>query len=262
MKRFFSIFLLLLFLSSCSTVMLTGRRQLNLLGDSEITSMSFAQYQQFMEKTPIATGRRNVIMVQKVGQRLANAVEKYMNANGLESQLKGFKWEFNLVKGSQANAFCMPGGKVAVYEGILPYTKTETGLAVVLGHEIAHAIARHANERLSQQMLIEYGANLTNVLLMDKSTAVQQSVGMLYGVGAKVGVALPNSRKQELEADRLGLIFMAMAGYNPREAIPFWERMNKQGGDNSDFLSTHPSGSKRIAQIQEYLPEALRYYRK
>lgn len=262
MKRFFPTFLLLMLLSGCSSVMLTGRKQLNLVSDSEITAMSFAQYKTFMHSTPIASSKSQAMMVKKVGQRVASAVEKYMRSKGMESQLKGFEWEFNLVKGNQANAFCMPGGKVAVYEGILPYTKTEAGLAVVLGHEIAHAIARHASERLSQQMLIEYGANLTGVLLMDKSLAVKQSVGALYGIGAKVGVALPNSRKQELEADRLGLIFMAMAGYNPKEAIPFWQRMSQGGGDSSDFLSTHPSGSKRIAQIQKYLPEALRYYRK
>ncbi len=261
MRKIVIIGVLVLSLVGCSSVLLTGRKQLNLVPDSEIQAMSLTQYQSFLNSSDVVTSGSNAFLVKKVGRKIAQAVESYMKMNGQSQAVKNYKWEFNLVKGQQANAFCMPGGKVAVFEGILPYTQDETGLAVVLGHEIAHAVAKHSNERLSQQMLMQYGANITSLLLTKKSAITQQTIGTLYGIGAKVGVALPNSRKQELEADRLGLIFMAMAGYNPREAVNFWKRMSANGGSQSDFLSTHPNDGKRIANITKRLPEALKYYK-
>jgi predicted Zn-dependent protease len=168
-----------------------------------------------------------------------------------------------LVKDTAVNAFCMPGGKVVVFDGILPITKNEIGLAVVLGHEIAHAVAKHSNERMSQQMIVQYGSALTNMLISDKPAATQSTINLIYGLGAQYGYMLPYSRKHELEADRLGLIFLAMAGYDPNEALTFWERMaaNSQGAP-LEFMSTHPSDATRIAQIKQYLPEALTYYKK
>ncbi len=261
MKKIVIISALLFALMGCSSVMLTGRKQLNIVSDSEIQAMSLTQYKTFLNSSKVVSTGQNAILVKKVGAKIARAVEKYMAMNGYSAQIKNYKWEFNLIRDKQANAFCMPGGKVAVFEGILPYTQDETGMAVVLGHEIAHAVARHSNERLSQQMLLQMGGNLAGVLLSKKSRATQQAVGTLYGVGTKVGVALPNSRKQELEADRLGLIFMAMAGYNPRKASAFWQRMSAKGGNQSDFLSTHPNDGKRIKNINANLKEALKYYK-
>ncbi|PIF01747.1 MAG: peptidase M48 [Paludibacter sp.] len=259
MRKIVIIGVLISLLVGCSSVLLTGRKQLNLVSDSEIQAMSLTQYQSFLNSSDVVISGTNTVLVKKVGRKIAQAVEHYMKLNGQSQEVKNYHWEFNLVKGQQANAFCMPGGKVAVFEGILPYTQDETGLAVVLGHEVAHAIAKHSNERLSQQMLMQYGADLTDLLLTQKSTITRQTIATLYGIGAKVGIALPNSRKQELEADRLGLIFMAMAGYNPQKAIDFWQRMSAKGGSQSDFLSTHPSDSRRIAHIQKRLPEALKY---
>jgi predicted Zn-dependent protease len=197
-----------------------------------------------------------------VGVKIAAAVEQYLKNNGLGADTANYNWEYNLVKDTVQNAFCMPGGKIVVYEGILPITKDETGLAVVLGHEIAHAVAKHSNERLSQQMVASFGSELTNMLLNNKSATTKQTINILYGIGAQVGVMLPYSRKHELEADRLGLIFMAMAGYNPTEAIGFWERMaaNSQGA-SLEVLSTHPSDANRIAQIKAILPEAMKFYK-
>ncbi len=263
MKKIVPLLLLTVFIAACSSVMLTGRKQLNLVSDTELNQMSYVQYKKFIDTAPLSVDKNNTAMVKRVGSRVSAAVESYMKAHGYEKDIQNFAWEYNLVKDKQINAFCMPGGKVVVYDGILPVTQTETGLAVVLGHEIAHAVARHSSERLSQQMAIQYGGALTGVLTSGRSQAVQQTIGVLYGLGTQVGVLLPYSRTQELEADQLGLIFMAMAGYDPNQAIPFWQRMsaNSGKGDSSDFLSTHPSDSKRISKIQQNLPEALKYYR-
>ncbi len=202
-------------------------------------------------------------MVVRVGKKIAAATEAYLKQNGLESEIKNFSWEFNLVKDTAVNAFCMPGGKVVFYEGILPMTKTEAGMAVVMGHEIAHAVAKHSNERMSQQMIAQYGASITDVLLSNKSVATRQTINVLYGLGAQMGVILPYSRKHEYEADRLGLIFMAMAGYDPNEAVAFWERMSANGsGSTLEFMSTHPTDENRIANMKKVLPEALGYYKK
>ena len=265
MKNIFlySIAILFLALSSCSSVPLTGRKQVLLVSDQEVLTLSLQEYGEFMKTAPKSTDKANTALVNKVGRNIANAVETYLKANGMESMLSEYAWEFNLVKSPEVNAFCMPGGKIVVYEGILPITKDETGLAVVLGHEVAHAVAKHANERMSQQMLQQYGGAALGVALSGTSSTVQTVANSVYGLGAEYGVMLPYSRKQELEADKLGLIFMAMAGYNPQEAEGFWTRMsNKSGGASvAEFQSTHPSDETRIKKIREALPEAMKYYK-
>ncbi|MFV0471584.1 MAG: M48 family metallopeptidase [Paludibacteraceae bacterium] len=264
MKKIIALFFIAVFVAACSSVMLTGRKQLNLVSDSELNQMSFTEYKQLIDSVPLSTDKTNTAMVKRVGARIAAAVESYMKASGYENQIQNFAWEYNLLKANQVNAFCMPGGKVAVYDGILPVTKTETGLAVVMGHEIAHAIGRHSSERLSQTMIAQYGAAFLGAAVAGKSTAVQQGLGALYGIGSQLAI-LKYSRSQESEADHLGLIFMAMAGYNPSEAIPFWQRMAALSESSSkpiEFLSTHPDDARRISDIQKQLPEALQYYKK
>jgi predicted Zn-dependent protease len=202
-------------------------------------------------------------MVKRVGSKIKAAVESYFSQNNLAGELAGYKWEFTLIEDSQVNAFCMPGGKVVVYTGILPVTKTETCLAVVLGHEIAHAVARHGDERMSQEMLSQMGSTALEQALSKKSSETKALWMSAFGIGSQIGVLLPYSRLHESEADRLGLIFMAMAGYDPNEAIPFWQRMAASAkGKTAEFLSTHPSDATRISDIKKELPEALKYYRK
>jgi len=262
MKKSIVFFLLIVLLTSCSKVLITGRKQLLLIPDSEILAMSSESYRQYLDSTPLSTDKMNTALVKKVGKNISIAVENYLRANGLASEITNFSWEFNLVKDPSKNAFCMPGGKVVVYEGILPVTKTEAGLAVVMGHEIAHAVAKHSSERLSQEMLAQFGAQLTDLLITNKSEVTKVGINALYGLGVQVGVILPYSRKQEYEADRLGLIFLAMAGYDPNEAISFWERMSAESTNTIEFLSTHPSDAKRLVKMKEYLPEAMKYYKK
>ena len=255
--------LVTLALASCSTVLLTGRKQLSLVSDSEVLTSSFQSYKQFIDSVPASTNKTKTALVKKVGAKMSIVVDAYLKANGMTADAATYAWEFNLVKDTSVNAFCMPGGKVVVFEGILPVTRNEVGLAVVLGHEIAHAVAKHSNERMSQQMMVQYGSSLTNLLISNKSAVTQNTVNMIYGLGAQYGYMLPYSRKHELEADRMGLIFLAMAGYDPNEAITFWERMaaNSKGAP-MEFMSTHPSDATRIAQIKQYLPEALTFYKK
>lgn len=248
--------------AGCGSVPVTGRKQLNLVSNQEVLTLSLQQYDEFIKSAKKSTDAKNTALVQKVGRNIANAVETYLRENGYESQLSEYAWEFNLVKSDQVNAFCMPGGKIVVYEGILPITRDETGLAVVLGHEVAHAVAKHANERMSQQMVTQYGTAAATTALGGASQGVQTAAAAAIGLGAQYGILLPYSRKQELEADKLGLIFMAMAGYNPSEAASFWTRMSQNsGGSTPEFASTHPSDDTRIKKIQEDLPEALKYYK-
>lgn len=245
-----------LLVSSCGSVPVTGRKQVLLVSDQEVLSLSLKQYDDFIKTASISTNKTNTALVNKVGRNIANAVEKYLKDNGYSDQISTFSWEFNLVKSDEANAFCMPGGKIVVYEGILPITKDETGLAVVLGHEVAHAVAKHANERMSQQIVTEYGSSAVGSALGNS-----EAVSVALGLGAQYGILLPYSRKQELEADRLGLIFMAMAGYDPRQASDFWVRMSqKSGGSVPEFMSTHPSDQTRIDKINSDLNEAMKYY--
>lgn len=253
-----------LLLSSCGSVPVTGRKQVLLVSDQQVLSLSLQEYNDFMKTAPKSTDKANTALVQKVGRNIANAVEAYLKENGMENVTANYSWEFNLVKSNEANAFCMPGGKIVVYEGILPITKDETGLAVVLGHEVAHAVAKHANERMSQQLVAQSGSAALDIALGGASPAVQTAASSVYGLGAQYGVMLPYSRKQELEADRLGLIFMAMAGYNPELAENFWVRMSQSSTGNkpSEFMSTHPSDETRIKKIHEDLPEAMKYYKR
>jgi len=244
-------------------VLLTGRKQLLLVSDSEVLTSSFQSYKQFIDSVPASKDKANTALVKKVGQKISTVVEAYLNANGMSADVANFAWEFNLVKDTSVNAFCMPGGKVVVFEGILPVTKNEVGLAVVLGHEIAHAVAKHSNERMSQQMMVQYGASITDAILTNKPATTRATINTLYGLGTTGLYILPYSRKHEYEADQLGLIFLAMAGYNPNEAITFWERMAAQSQNAPmEFLSTHPSDANRILKLKEQLPEAMKYYKK
>lgn len=261
MKKVFLLSIIAILLYSCSSVMITGRRQLLLVSNSEVLAMSATAFKQFIDSVPASQNYQQSQMIERVGKNISSAVEDYMRKNGLEKEIANFNWEFRLVKDTTVNAFCMPGGKVVFFEGILPITQTEAGAAVVMGHEIAHAVAKHSNERISQQMAAQYGAAITNILLSNRSEVTRATIGALYGIGAQVGVILPYSRKHEYEADRLGLIFMAMAGYDPNEAISFWQRMmDNKSGSVFEFMSTHPSDEKRIANMKQVLPEAMGYY--
>ncbi len=258
MKNILLLSICAVLLAACSTVPITGRKQLSLVSNQEVMSLSLQEYDKFMQSSTLSSDKANTALVVKVGQNIANAVGTYYKSMGMEDMLDGYTWEFHLVQAPDVNAFCMPGGKIVVYEGILPYTQNETGLAVVLGHEVAHAVAKHSNERMSQQLVSQYGAVALSALLSKSSATTQQLASTVYGLGAEYGVMLPFSRKQELEADHLGLIFMAIAGYDPNQAIPFWERMSAQGGKVPEFMSTHPSDQHRIEDIQKEIPDAIK----
>jgi len=226
-------------------------------------SMSFQQYDDFLKDHKLSTDRDKIRMVQNVGERLQRAVEDYMTEQGLSARLNGYAWEFNLVESEEANAWCMPGGKVVVYSGILPIAQDESGLAVVLSHEIAHAIAKHGDERMSQGLLTELGGFALSTALETKPEKTKALWMTAFGVGSNLGIILPYSRLHENEADHLGLIFMAMAGYDPNRAVAFWERMaqQKKGAVSPEFLSTHPSDQTRINKILVTVPEAMKYYK-
>ena len=248
----------LFFIVSCETVPITGRSQLSLVSSQELTTMSFQAYRDFLSKHPVVRNTPAAFMVQRAGGNIQRAVGLYFARQQMSSRLSGYAWEFNLVQDKAKNAWCMPGGKVCVYTGILPMTRDESGLAVVMGHEIAHAVANHSSERMSQQLMVQMGGAAL-------STVVTQNLFLdIFGLGSQVGLLLPYSRVQESEADRLGLIFMAMAGYDPRVALGFWKRMaaSPQGQAPSEFLSTHPSDVTRINNLKVYIPEALKYYLK
>lgn len=250
-----------LLLSACSTVPMTGRKQLSLVNDNDVLTSSFQQYSDYIKTAPISKDKVKTAMVVNVGRRIASATDQYMRNNGMADRVNGFKWEFNLVADPAPNAFCMPGGKIVVYEGILPYTENETGLAVVVGHEVAHAIAKHSNERMSQQVLVSVGSEFVNMAVDKQSTLVKSLAPTVFGLGVQLGVMLPYSRAHESEADHIGLILMAMAGYDPAAAEPFWNRMSQQGGNKPPaFLSTHPSDESRAAKLREWLPSVQKYY--
>jgi predicted Zn-dependent protease len=249
-------------IAACATVPITGRKTINLIPADTINSMSFQQYSDFLSSNKLSDDAEKSATVKRVGVKIQKAVETYFEQNNLSHHLKGYEWEFNLVEDSTINAWCMPGGKVVIYTGILPVTKDETGLAVVMGHEIAHAVANHGNERLSQGLVVNMGGLALSRALESKPKETQQLAMLAFGVGAGVGVLLPYSRLHESEADHLGLIFMAMAGYDPNEAVAFWERMAAdKSGAPPEFLSTHPSDETRINKIKELLPEAMSYYK-
>ena len=249
-----------------NTVPITGRKTRLLVDDAQILSLSTQQYQDYMKSAKLSTNATNTDLVKRVGQRLSTAVENFLKNNGYAQELQNFQWEFNLVNSNEVNAFCMPGGKIVVYEGLLPVTQDETGLAIVLGHEIAHAVAKHSAEQLSKQTRQQYAAQIGGSVL----SSVAQAKGMgnaasIIDMAAQIGFNFANlkySRDNETEADRLGLIFAAMAGYDPQLAIPFWQRMAQQSGGStkSEIFSDHPSDEKRIAELQKRMPEALKYY--
>ncbi|WP_372751984.1 M48 family metallopeptidase [Labilibaculum sp.] len=253
----------LLFAIACATVPITGRKQMNLYPESDMIATSLTQYDAFLSESKLSDNKEQTAMVKDCGARISAAVEQFMNENGMSDRIANFQWEFNLVDDETPNAWCMPGGKVVFYTGILPYTQSETGLAVVMGHEIAHAIARHGNERMSQQMGIQALGTGLAMALNEKPAETQQIWMTAFGVGANVGVMLPFSRSHESEADKMGLIFMAMAGYNPQEAVAFWTRMSESSGQSTpEFLSTHPADDTRVKDLQEFMPEAMKYYKK
>jgi predicted Zn-dependent protease len=246
---------------ACKSVPLTGRSQLSLIPESEMVSMSLTNYDEFLKENKLSGNKQQTDIVKKVGTRIAAAVEKYLKENGFESYIENFNWEFNLVENDVPNAWCMPGGKVVVYTGILPYTKDESGLAVVMGHEIAHAVARHGNERMSQQMILQLGSTALSTAVNEKPEETQAIFNTAYGVGSNVFVTLPFSRKHEYEADEMGLIFMAIAGYDPRSAVAFWQRMSTNSSGTPEWLSTHPVDANRIASLEKLMPKALKYYK-
>ncbi|MBQ0021666.1 MAG: M48 family metallopeptidase [Prevotellaceae bacterium] len=270
MKHYKSIFLataVAAILTACgtsSTVPVTGRKHRLLVDDASMLSLSTQQYKQYMTQAKVSTDKQNTQMVERVGRRLANAVETYLKNNGFANEIQNFKWEFSLVQNKEVNAFCMPGGKIVVYEGILPVTKDETSLAIVLGHEIAHAVAKHSAEQMSKQQRantgLQIGAGLLSVISSD------QAINSAATNAASTGLSLLNlkfSRDHESEADRIGLIFAAMAGYNPANAVAFWQRMAASSSSNTPvWMRTHPTDEKRISDIQnKFLPEAQKYYK-
>jgi predicted Zn-dependent protease len=264
-QKICTVFVLSFFLIACSKNPLSGKKQLKLLPESELQNMASSEYKQFLSTNKVVgnTNNRDAEMVNRVGQRVVKAVEAYYAEIGKTSDLAGYKWEVNLVDDKTVNAWCMPGGKIVVYTGILPITQNEAALAAVMGHEVSHALLQHGNQRMSQGILQQLGGVALSVAVANKPQETQNLFLGAYGAGSQVGVMLPFSRKHELEADRYGLIFTAMAGYNPQEAIALWERMEKASAGQSppEFLSTHPTEGRRIEQLKKYMPEALARYR-
>jgi predicted Zn-dependent protease len=265
MKRSFLLLLALpLVFIACTKNAVTGRKQLSLLPESQLQATAVAEYKTFLSQNKVvsSSASKDAEMVRRVGSRIANAITQYYTQQGKGDILKGYNWEFNLVDNKAVNAWCMPGGKVVVYTGLLPVAQNEAALAVVLGHEITHAVATHGNERMSQLMVTQ-GLGVAGDLLTSGNSQVNNIFNGVFGPGSQIAYTLPNSRKQEYEADHFGLIFAAMAGYNPREAVPFWQRMSQAGGSSRppEFLATHPSDENRISRLQGYMDEALKYYK-
>ncbi|MFC1703517.1 M48 family metallopeptidase [Candidatus Omnitrophota bacterium] len=256
-------YIIVVCLIGCATVPVTGRKQLSLVSSSQLFALSSDSYRQLISKAKLSTDTENTQMLQEVGKRIAVAAEEFMRENNMAQEIQSYRWEFNLIEDEKAvNAFAMPGGKVAVYTGILPVTKDADGLATVVGHEIAHVMANHGGERMSQLLLVNLGGIALATAVRQKPNETQQYVMIAYGLGANVGVLLPYSRTHESESDRIGLILMARAGYDPRKAIGFWERMNAQKKLRPpEFLSTHPAPARRIDDIRKTIPEAMGYYK-
>ena len=260
-----SLFISAAFAVGCSTNPLTGKSQFTLLHEEQLQAMASEQYVQFLSSSKIVATNTNkdAEMVQRVGRRITAAVETYYKEKGISDKLAGFNWEYKLVDDPAVNAWCMPGGKIVVYTGLLPITQNEAALAAVMGHEVCHALLQHGNQRMSQGMAQQGLGAALSVAMANKPAATQNLFMTAYGVGSNVLGILPFSRKHELEADRYGLLFTAMAGYNPREAIALWDRMEQAGGGQKppEFLSTHPSEGRRKEQLEKYMPEALKVYK-
>lgn len=251
------------FLWSCSTVPITGRRQFTPIPMGQMMELSQGSYQQLVEKLGLSENRQQAQMVKKVGSDISDAVERYMREHDRHDEVDHFNWEYHLLDSPEVNAFCMPGGKIGFYDGIMPIAQGPDGVAVIMGHEVAHAIAQHSNERMAQVLAAQLGGVALAVALQEKPSETRQLALAAFGIGAQVGVMLPFSRLHEREADEMGLIFMAMAGYDPREAPDLWQRMkqNAEGPRPPEFLSTHPSPESRIKRLQKLMPKAMKYYR-
>ena len=268
MRRFLTITLtacLAAAILGCTTVSITGRKQLNLVPDSMMNAMSYQSYRQFIAENRVSTNAAQTQMVKTVGNRIKTAVQQYDAKYGLATDLSRYQWEFNLIEGPEANAWAMPGGKVVVYTGLMPIARDQAGLATVMGHEIAHAIAKHGSERMTQGLLFEMGGMALSKAIETRPAKTQQLFMKSYNIGTTYGVMLPYSRTHEKEADHLGLIFMAMAGYDPHTAIDFWQRMaasKDAAGRIPELLSTHPASGTRIQNIKNLIPEAMQYYKK
>lgn len=254
---------LVLFMSGCTEVAITGRKQFNLVPDNMMNSMGFQAYSEFLTQSTISKDFSKTQMVKRVGSRIQKAVEQYCAQNDLSDRLQGYQWEVNLIENDELNAWAMPGGKMVVYTGLLKVTQSEAGLATVMGHEIAHVFAKHGAERMTQGLMVEFGGIALSKAMANSPERTKNLFMKSYGLGTQIGVLLPYSRVHETEADHLGLIFMAMAGYNPNEAINFWQRMAvaKQGNQPLEILSTHPADSTRIKNLQNLIPKAMRYYK-
>lgn len=253
-------------LIACQTNSITGRSQLSLVSETEVQTMAKTQYRQFLSQSKVVSTNtsKDAEMVNRIGKRISTAITKYYTEQGLSNELIGYEWEYHLVDSKEVNAWCMPGGKIVVYTGLLPVTQNEAALAVVMGHEVAHALARHGNERMSQGLLQQLGGVALSTAMSNKPQQTQNLFMSAYGISSQVGFMLPHSRKQELEADKFGLRYAALAGYNIREAIPLWERMEKMsaGQKPPEFLSTHPQEERRIKDLQKIMDETIRdYYR-
>lgn len=250
---------------ACTTNAITGRSQLSLVSDAEVQSQALTEYRSFLSQNKIVSvgQSKDAEMVRRVGSRIASAITQYYTSKGLGKELEGYQWEYNLVNSDQVNAWCMPGGKIVVYTGLLPITQNEAALAVVLGHEITHAVAKHGKERMSEGLLTQAGGALFSVALSSKPELTRSIFLQAYDAGSTIGVSLPHSRNQEYEADKLGLIYAALAGYNPREAIPLWQRMQaaNNGQKPPAFLSDHPAEGDRIERLQQQMPNALTFYK-
>jgi len=264
MKKHLILFLLAsVLVAACTKVAFTGRKQMKLLPESELIAMSLTEYNSFLGQNALSKNASQTAVVREVGQNIQKAAEQYYTKKGLSKQLAGFKWEFNLVENEQVNAWCMPGGKVVVYTGILPVVQNSDAMAVLMGHEIAHALAFHGNERMSQLMAAQLGGIALDIATQDKPQETRQLLQLAYGVGTQLGALLPFSRKHESEADEIGLYLAAMAGYDVTEAAPFWQRMNRLGGGGMPaFLSTHPDPGTRSARLQKLVPKAQEYQQK
>lgn len=258
MKRIIALGIVVVFLVQCSTVPITGRKRLNFVSDAQVLPASFAQYKGFLAENKLSTNTSKSNQIKRIGKKISEAVDRFMRANGMTSEANSYRWEFNLVEDKTLNAWCMPGGKVVFYTGILPVCANEDGIAAVMGHEVAHAFAKHGQERMSTGQLQQLGG--AAVALGTANNKNAQVFNMAYGLGTKLGVMLPFSRKHETEADKLGLVFMLMAGYNGQEAAEVWVRMSQisKGKEPAEFTSTHPSNQTRIQTLRTYLPEAKR----
>lgn len=264
-RIFLTLFISAAFAIGCSTNPLTGKSQFTLLPEAQLQAMANQEYATFLSSSKVVAANTNkdAEMVQRVGQRITTAVEAYYKKEGISDKLEGFNWEYKLVNDPAVNAWCMPGGKIVVYTGLLPISQNEAALAAIMGHEVCHALLQHGNQRMSQGMAQQGLGAALSVAVANKPAATQNLFMTAYGVGSNVLGVLPFSRKHELEADRYGLMFTAMAGYNPREAIGLWDRMEQAGGGQKppEFLSTHPSEGRRKEQLEKYMPEALKYYK-